>query len=151
MADWLTLATDKFPSSAAFEAINEALNASEADKKDAIKQGNGIYAFTLKNAAGETDSWHIDLKNEGKVNKGVGEKADGRSCHVYWSKGAQLLTRLGSLVTLSLSDADFGNLVAGKGNAQRLFMAGKLKIKGNVMKATKLDPILKKAQTKAKL
>lgn len=82
LADRLTLATDKFPSSAAFEAINEALNASEADKKDAIKQGNGIYAFTLKNSAGETDSWHIDLKNEGKVNKGVGEKADGRSRYV---------------------------------------------------------------------
>lgn len=65
-------------------------------------------------------------------------------------KGAATdMTRL--TVTLSLSDADFGNLVAGKGNAQRLFMAGKLKIKGNVMKATKLDPILKKAQTKAKL
>ncbi|KAL1867705.1 hypothetical protein Daus18300_006261 [Diaporthe australafricana] len=126
----MSLTNDKFPSSAAFEAINEALNASEADKKDAIKQGNGVYAFTLKNTAGETDSWHIDLKNEGKVNKGVAEKAD---------------------VTLTLSDADFGNLVAGKGNAQRLFMAGKLKIKGNVMKATKLDPILKKAQTKAKL
>lgn len=60
-----------------------------------------------------------------------------------------LLTR--PTVTLTLSDADFGNLVTGKGNAQRLFMAGKLKIKGNVMKATKLDPILKKAQTKAKL
>ena len=60
-----------------------------------------------------------------------------------------LLTRL--TVTLTLSDADFGNLVTGKGNAQRLFMAGNLKIKGNVMKATKLDPILKKAQTKAKL
>lgn len=30
-------------------------------------------------------------------------------------------------------------------------MSGKLKIKGNVMKATKLDPILKQAQTKAKL
>jgi hypothetical protein len=30
-------------------------------------------------------------------------------------------------------------------------MGGKLKIKGNVMKATKLDPVLKKAQTKAKL
>ena len=54
-------------------------------------------------------------------------------------------------VTLSLSDADFANLVAGKANAQRLFMSGKLKIKGDVMKATKLDPILKKAQTKAKL
>ncbi|ROV93986.1 hypothetical protein VSDG_06300 [Cytospora chrysosperma] len=126
----MSLVNEKFPSSAAFQAINESLNASEADKKDAIKQGNGVYAFTLKNTAGETESWHIDLKSEGKVAKGLGEKPD---------------------VTLQLSDADFGNLVAGKGNAQRLFMAGKLKIKGNVMKATKLDPILKKAQTKAKL
>ena len=54
-------------------------------------------------------------------------------------------------MTLELSDEDFGNLVSGKGNAQRLFMSGKLKIKGDMMKATKLDPILKKAQTKAKL
>jgi putative sterol carrier protein len=54
-------------------------------------------------------------------------------------------------VTLVLSDDDFASLVAGKANAQRLFMGGKLKIKGNIMKATKLDPILKKSQTKAKL
>lgn len=96
MADRLTPATDKFPSSAAFAAINEALNASEADKKDAIKQGNGIYAFTLKNAAGETDSWHIDLKNEGKVNKGVAEKADGMLRHIYGTEWSELLTRRGS-------------------------------------------------------
>jgi hypothetical protein len=69
---------DKFPSSAAFDAINEALNASEADKKDAIKQGNAIFAFTLKNAAGETESWHIDLKNTGTVGKGLGEKPTGK-------------------------------------------------------------------------
>ena len=54
-------------------------------------------------------------------------------------------------MTLSLSDADFQSLVTGKANAQRLFMSGKLKIKGDVMKATKMEPILKKAQTKAKL
>lgn len=54
-------------------------------------------------------------------------------------------------VTLILSESDFASLVSGKGNAQRLFMSGKLKVKGNVMKATKLDPILKQAQTKAKL
>jgi putative sterol carrier protein len=56
-------------------------------------------------------------------------------------------------VTLILSDEDFGKLIAGKANAQRLFMGGKLKIKGDVMKATKMEPILKKAQaqTKAKL
>lgn len=55
------------------------------------------------------------------------------------------------IVTLTLSDADFASLVAGKANAQRLFMGGKLKIKGNIMKATKMEPILKKAQGKAKL
>jgi putative sterol carrier protein len=55
-------------------------------------------------------------------------------------------------VTLSLSDEDFGKLVNGKANAQRLFMSGKLKIKGDIMKATKMEPILKKAQgVKAKL
>ncbi|KAK7922992.1 hypothetical protein PG985_007063 [Apiospora marii] len=124
------LANDKFPSSAAFDAINSALNSSEADKKDAIKQGNAVFAFTLKNKAGETDSWHIDLKEKGAVEKGLGTKPT---------------------VTLSLSDEDFGKLVAGQGNAQRLFMSGKLKIKGDVMKATKMEPILKKAQTKAKL
>ncbi|KAK7952272.1 uncharacterized protein PG986_008000 [Apiospora aurea] len=124
------LANDKFPSSAAFEAINSALNSSEADKKDAIKQGNAVFAFTLKNKAGETDSWHIDLKEKGTVEKGLGNKPT---------------------VTLMLSDEDFGKLVTGQGNAQRLFMSGKLKIKGDVMKATKMEPILKKAQTKAKL
>lgn len=66
-------------------------------------------------------------------------------------KQSERLTGWVTAVTLSLSEADFGSLVAGKANAQRLFMSGKLKIKGDVMKATKLDPILKKAQTKAKL
>merc|ERR1712000_211787 len=112
----MSLKNDKFPSSAAFDAINSALNATDADRKDAIKQGNGIYAFTLKNSAGE---------ETGKVGTGLGTKPN---------------------VTLSLSDADFGNLVTGKANAQRLFMSGKLKVKGDVMKATKMEPIFKKAQ-----
>ncbi|KAI8629939.1 SCP2 sterol-binding domain-containing protein [Xylariaceae sp. FL1651] len=124
------LSNDKFPASAAFDAINGVLSSSDADRKDAIKQGNGVYAFTLKNKAGDTESWHIDLKEKGAVGTGLGNKPN---------------------VTLSLSDEDFGKLVAGQANAQRLFMSGKLKIKGDVMKATKLDPILKKSQTKAKL
>ncbi|KAK7393886.1 hypothetical protein QQZ08_008624 [Neonectria magnoliae] len=126
----MSLKNDNFPSSAAFDAIHAAINASDADRKDAIKQGKGVYAFTLKNKAGDTESWHIDLKESGQVATGTGEKPN---------------------VTLSLSDEDFGKLVTGKANAQRLFMSGKLKVTGDVMKATKLDPILKKAQTKAKL
>ena len=40
----------------------------------------------------------------------------------------------GFAVTLSLSDDDFAKLVSGQTQAQRLFMSGKLKIKGDVMK-----------------
>ncbi|PHH64125.1 hypothetical protein CDD81_5000 [Ophiocordyceps australis] len=125
----MSLKNDKFPASAAFDVINETLSSSEEDRKDAMKQGNAIFAFTLKNAAGETDSWHIDLKNTGKVAKGTGDKPN---------------------VTLSLSDEDFGKLVLGELNAQRMFMGGKLKIKGDIMKATKLDPIMKKARSQGK-
>lgn len=54
-------------------------------------------------------------------------------------------------VTLLMSDDDFSKLISGKANAQKLFMSGKLKVKGDVMKATKAEPILKKASTAAKL
>lgn len=54
-------------------------------------------------------------------------------------------------VNLILSDAQFSQLISGKANAQKLYMGGKLKVKGDVMKATKMEPILKKAQNKAKL
>jgi len=53
--------------------------------------------------------------------------------------------------TLQLSDKDFQSMVEGKGNAQQMFMSGKLKVKGDLMKSLKLEPVLKRAQTKAKL
>lgn len=55
------------------------------------------------------------------------------------------------VVNLILSDDQFAKLISGKANAQKLYMSGKLKVKGDVMKATKMEPILKKAQSKAKL
>ena len=61
---------DAFPSSAAFDAIASALS-SDAERKDAIKKGGAIFAFTLKNEAGEQQTWHIDLKETGTVGKGL--------------------------------------------------------------------------------
>ncbi|KAF2091073.1 sterol-binding-like protein [Saccharata proteae CBS 121410] len=125
----MPLKNESIPSSAAFDDIASALS-TDADRKDAIKKGGAVFAFTLKNKAGETDSWYIDLKKTGEVGKGSapeGGKAD---------------------VTLLLSDDDFAKLTSGKANAQKLFMSGKLKVKGDVMKATKMEPILKKAQQK---
>jgi hypothetical protein len=63
----------------AFDAINDALNLSEADKQDAMKQGQSIFGFKLKNAEGKEQSWYIDLKESGTVGKGEapeGKKAD---------------------------------------------------------------------------
>jgi len=129
----MSLKNDAFPSSTAFDAINASLSSDDAGRKDAIKKGGAVFAFTLKNAAGDTDSWHVDLKEKGCVGKG--DAPEGGKANV----------------TLLLSDADFAKLVTGKANAQKLFMSGKLKIRGDVMKATKMEPILKKAQMGAKL
>ncbi|KAL3444630.1 SCP2 sterol-binding domain-containing protein [Aspergillus insuetus] len=129
----MSLKVDGFPSSAAFDVINSSLQGDEAERKDAVKTAQTVVAFTLKNSSGKEESWYLDLKDKGIVGKGAappGGKAD---------------------VTLQLSDADFGSLVSGQANAQKLFMGGKLKIKGNIMKATKMEPVLKKAQGKAKL
>lgn len=125
--------TADFPSSVAFDAISQSLSSNEAERKDAIKKGNAIFAFQLKNPSGQTSSWHIDLKETGTVGKG--DAPEGKKANV----------------TLVLSDKDFQQLIEGKANAQKLFMSGKLKVRGDVMKATKMEPILKKAQTQAKL
>ena len=71
--------TASFPASEAFDAINEALKADDAARKSALKTANAVFAFTLKNKAGETESWHIDLKEKGTVGKGLGEKPTGTS------------------------------------------------------------------------
>ncbi|RMY53364.1 hypothetical protein D0865_05293, partial [Hortaea werneckii] len=126
------IALDAWPSSAGFDLIADALK-DDAQKQDAIKKGGNIFAFTLKNDQGKEESWHIDLKETGTVGKGLAPQGKKPG------------------VTLVLSDVEFAKLISGKANAQNMFMQGKLKIKGNMMAATKLGPILEKAQSKAKL
>lgn len=68
-----------FPASEAFDAINQALAGDVIGRKNDIKAANSVFAFTLKNKAGETESWNIDLKSKGEVTKGLGDKPTGRS------------------------------------------------------------------------
>ncbi|ORY50678.1 sterol-binding protein [Leucosporidium creatinivorum] len=124
----MTLADSDIPSSKLFDLINDGISKmSDDEKKKNIKNVNGIFEMRVKSGKKE-GVWTIDLKKEGKVYEGPAKpKAD---------------------VTISLSDEAFDNLASGKANAQKLFMSGKIKVKGNIMLATKLDTVLKGAQAK---
>lgn len=58
------------------------MSSDDAERKDAVKKGNAIFAFTLKNKEQQSESWYIDLKEQGVVGKGTGpegKKTDGVS------------------------------------------------------------------------
>lgn len=90
-----------------------------------IKSTQALIVFKLTNKEKKTEAWFLDLKKSGEVGKGDKENAD---------------------ITLSLTEENFAALVSGKANAQKLFMSGKLKVKGNVMKAAAIEPVLKAAK-----
>ncbi|QRW03708.1 chaperone protein DnaJ [Ceratobasidium sp. AG-Ba] len=107
---------------------------SDAQKKQQIKKTNGIFELRVSNAEKKEAVWTIDLKKEGTVKKGP---ATGKPD-----------------VTILLSDGvfkTFSELAAGTLNGQKAFMTGKLKTKGNMMLATKLEAVLKLAKPQTKL
>ncbi|KIM39723.1 hypothetical protein M413DRAFT_446628 [Hebeloma cylindrosporum] len=101
---------------------------SDAEKQSQIKKTNGIFDLQVSNDAKETVTWTIDMKKTGTVYKGKAQpKAD---------------------VTIILADDTLLDLASGKLNGQKAFMTGKLKTRGNMMLATKLDTVLKGAKAK---
>eukprot|EP00088_Acartia_fossae_P056062 TRINITY_DN65244_c0_g1_i1.p1 TRINITY_DN65244_c0_g1~~TRINITY_DN65244_c0_g1_i1.p1 ORF type:complete len:117 (-),score=22.48 TRINITY_DN65244_c0_g1_i1:99-449(-) len=98
---------------------------SDGDRQKALKV-KAVFQFSLPNAG----DFYVDLK-EGKIEKGKHAKAD---------------------ITINTKDEEFVSLCEGKTTGQKAFMAGKLKVKGNMMLAMKLDPVLKQLlSNKAKL
>lgn len=87
IASLTVLTADSFPSSAAFDAINQTLQADAAERKNAVDSAKAVVAFNLKNSKGEEKSWYLDLKNKGEVGQGAapaGGKADGEFWHFFY-------------------------------------------------------------------
>ncbi|GAA6028842.1 hypothetical protein JCM8097_007422 [Rhodosporidiobolus ruineniae] len=125
----MPLADNDISSSKLFDLIQDGLaKMDDKEKKDQMKKVNGIFEMRVKNKSGKEGVWTIDLKKKGEVTSGPAKpKAD---------------------VTISLADETFQQLADNKINGQKAFMSGKLKVKGNIMLATKLDTVLKGAQAK---
>uniref|UniRef100_A0A7D9NLJ1 Hydroxysteroid dehydrogenase-like protein 2 n=1 Tax=Xenopus tropicalis TaxID=8364 RepID=A0A7D9NLJ1_XENTR len=113
---------DSSPLQETFKAIESLVN------EEAVKTTQGIYQFVLSGE--ESGNWFLDLKN-GKGGVGSGEpstKAD---------------------VVMSMDSGDFIKMFTGKMKPTMAFMSGKLKIKGDMGLALKLEKIL--GQMNAKL
>jgi putative sterol carrier protein len=126
------LKVDGFKASNILSDLNSAFAGySDEERSNQLKRTNGIFELRVTNEAKEQAVWTIDMKKTGTVYKGEAKpRAD---------------------VTIILADDVFVELATGKLNGQKAFMTGKLKTKGNMMLATKLDGLLQSTKTSAKL
>ncbi|KAF9583356.1 hypothetical protein BGW38_009676 [Lunasporangiospora selenospora] len=118
-----------FAASDVIVKINDQLSTlPEADRKEQVKKVKCIFQFNVKNKDGKVATWTLDLKSgSGALHKGT-------------------VTGLKPDITIDVADADFVSLAEGKANGQKLFMSGKIKVKGAIMMATKLETVFKGLQ-----
>ncbi|XP_004647316.1 hydroxysteroid dehydrogenase-like protein 2 isoform X2 [Octodon degus] len=98
-----------------FRIVKDALS------DDVVKATQAIYQFELSGEDGGT--WFLDLKSKGG-NVGHGEPSDRAD------------------VVMSMSTDDFVRMFSGKLKPTMAFMSGKLKIKGNMALAIKLEKLM---------
>ncbi|KAJ2658618.1 hypothetical protein IWW48_003940 [Coemansia sp. RSA 1200] len=118
--------------------ILKVFSADKAKREAALMKTNAVFQIDLDGPDG-IKSWVLNLK-------------PGASATDVVLPGTAAQNKKTAGVTLILKDADFVDLASGKLNGQSAFMGGKLKSKGNIMLALKLDNVLKTAKdTGAKL
>ncbi|ESP05632.1 hypothetical protein LOTGIDRAFT_205585 [Lottia gigantea] len=96
--------------------------------EDLVKSINGTFQFNL--SGDYPGTWYMDLKN-GSGAVGEGEIPGGDAT-----------------CTMSLDSTDFTKMFSGNLNPTMAFMSGKLKIKGDMTLAMKLEKLMKKMNSK---
>lgn len=124
------LAADGFEAGPSFELLYTALR-DDTLRQKAVNGVKAVIVITLKNTTGKTQSWLLELKNQGTVEKVADVPPN----------DCQLL----------LTDTDFVKLVTGELSGQQLFMSGKLKVKGNAMKALAIDTVFRQLDPRPNL
>lgn len=120
------LADSQPKSAVVFAAMGEAI---KTKGPELVKKIKGIICYKI--TGNPSGSWTLDLKNgSGSLEKDSTKKAD---------------------MTITIKDDDMMDLVSGKLNGQQAFMSGKIKIKGNMGLAMKMDAIVKAMSGDSKL
>mmetsp|Transcript_56861 Transcript_56861/g.90036 ORF Transcript_56861/g.90036 Transcript_56861/m.90036 type:complete len:111 (+) Transcript_56861:74-406(+) len=107
------------------QALFDAMAAAVKTKgPELVKMGGAVFQFIISDA-GPEGKFVLDLKNGSGAAKAGEEAAD---------------------CTITMADADLVAMAEGKLDGMQAFMGGKLKIKGNMMLAQKLQSILEAAK-----
>ncbi|KAH3674301.1 hypothetical protein WICPIJ_009580 [Wickerhamomyces pijperi] len=125
-----------FKSDATFDQIAKVLSTDKQLAKKLAKQTQSVILFHIKSKkSSQPKHWKLDLKSD---SPSLISAKDNDSSSVD--------------LEISVSDLDFKKLVDGKANAQKLFLGGKLKVKGDVSKAGAIEKVLSSVRpVKAKL
>jgi alkyl sulfatase BDS1-like metallo-beta-lactamase superfamily hydrolase len=96
---------------------------------DVVKRMKGVIAFNVTNGkGGATGTWVVDLKS-------------GNGSITFLEKGKKSPKRAD--MTLTIADKDLVDMANGDLNGQSAFMSGKLKLKGNMGLAMKLETLFR--------
>ncbi|VEU20272.1 DEKNAAC101079 [Brettanomyces naardenensis] len=114
-------------SEAQLEKLSAELKKNKSLRDDAAKHLDSKVTFQVHDKKGETVLWCLNAKKGEEVTLEKLKDTDDPEADIK----------------VRIDDINLRKLIRGKQSAQRLFMTGKLKIKGNVMKAAYIEKLLK--------
>lgn len=122
--------------------------------RSVVAKTKGVFVFEVTNAAKQKRTWTLDLKHgDGDLYEGLPRAINsgsnvGSGAAAAGNAGQQQAGKAD--VTLVLSDEDFRRLVYNETQPQKLFLTGRLKVRGNLALALKFESVLRSMEDRAR-